>query len=104
MRIAGTNKTRYYHDFLLNLARWNKNDNVSTFLKCVPVFVNEGIESHAVSPAGAEVVDVDVGIAVKHTHTRTISHGAHVNTSFGLKSGGVLTLRSSSDTTAAEHP
>lgn len=27
-----------------------------------PVFVNEGVEGHAVLPAGGEVCDVDVGI------------------------------------------
>ena len=28
----------------------------------VPVFVDEGVEGHAVPPAGGEVMDVDVGI------------------------------------------
>lgn len=51
-------------------------------LKCVPVFVNEGIESHAVPPAGGEVVDVDVGIAVKHTQEQWDIE--HVNTHFVL--------------------
>lgn len=31
-------------------------------MKILPVFVDEGVEGHPVSPAGAEVVDVDVGI------------------------------------------
>lgn len=31
--------------------------------KLLPVFVNQGVESHPVSPAGGEVVDVDVGIS-----------------------------------------
>ena len=32
---------------------------------CLPVFVYEGVEGHAVLPAGGEVGDVDVGIAVE---------------------------------------
>lgn len=31
----------------------------------LPVFVNEGVEGHSVTPAGGEVVDVDIWIAVK---------------------------------------
>ena len=31
----------------------------------VPVFVDEGVEGHAVSPAGGKVMDVDVGIPGK---------------------------------------
>ncbi len=30
---------------------------------CVPVFVDESVESHPVSPAGGEVVDVDIWIS-----------------------------------------
>lgn len=40
-------------------------------LKLAPVFVNEGVERHSVTPAGGEVVDVDVGIAVKHKRERS---------------------------------
>lgn len=40
-------------------------------LKLVPVFVNEGIERHSITPAGGEVVDVDVRIAVKHKRERS---------------------------------
>ncbi len=35
-------------------------------VELLPVFVDEGVESHSIAPAGGEVVDVDVGIAVKH--------------------------------------
>ena len=30
-----------------------------------PVFVDEGVESHAISPAGAEIVDVDVWVSAR---------------------------------------
>lgn len=36
-----------------------------------PVFVNDGIERQAISPAGCEVVDVDIGISAG---ARTKSH------------------------------
>lgn len=42
-------------------------------LELLPVFVNEGVESHAITPAGGEVVDVDIGIAVK-TQSRAVRY------------------------------
>lgn len=32
---------------------------------CLPVFVYESVEGHAVFPAGGEVCDVDIGVSVK---------------------------------------
>ncbi len=37
----------------------------------LPVFVDEGVEGHAVSPAGGEVVDVHVGIPEEKTGEQT---------------------------------
>ena len=33
--------------------------------RLLPVFMNEGVEGHSVTPAGGEVVDVDVWISEK---------------------------------------
>lgn len=47
----------------------------------LPVFVNQGIEGHAVSPAGGEIVNVDVRVtAAEHKRSRLgIAHRKEVN-------------------------
>lgn len=76
----------------------------------LPVFVDEGVEGHAVPPAGGKVVDVDVGVPAeegkkfkemlsaptcnnKKKHSKLLSTTVFVALS--------LTRLSSSDTTAA---
>lgn len=65
------------------------------------MFVDEGVEGHPVPPAGGEVVDVDVWIS---GHEKKEEQQVRVVTSGPVCRfvGSGLTLRSSSDTTAAE--
>lgn len=59
----------------------------------LPVFVDQGVEGHAVPPAGGEVVDVHVGIPEKRRHhlslwliyvTVTVSGAVHVVRAAGV--------------------
>ena len=48
-------------------------------VEVLPVFVDEGVEGHPVSPAGGEVVDVDVGIPEEQTHLGLIMTSSQVS-------------------------
>lgn len=50
----------------------------------LPVFVYEGVEGHAVFPAGGEVGDVDVGIPASHRLARLLACVSSVRKSFLL--------------------
>lgn len=50
----------------------------------LPVFVYEGVEGHAVFPAGGEVCDVDVGIPASHHVARLLASVSSGRKSFQL--------------------
>lgn len=66
------------------------------------MFVNEGVERHSVTPAGGEVVDVDIWIAAKKHRSRLAHTISLIMQTAVAGQNTQLTLPSSSDTTEAE--
>ena len=55
-------------------------------VEVLPVFVDEGVEGHPISPAGGEVVDVHVGIPEEQTHLELIVTSSQVSHSINTTS------------------